>query len=368
LEFVDAFEGDLKAGAGAAVAVVLGEVEGEAIAGDLHVERGGGLEAVLPIDMEARVIEVELAGFLDREDAEDGDDFQGAKGHGNRVAWVGRFWMKSWGGVLAVAGMVGLGAGWAFGQETPQSTTPTPAEKVYEVEADVVAPELVPKDRTINDAEPCKEMSDGVVALSVVVDELGEPRNIAVMDPKITSLDRLALHIVWQDTFKPGTLKGTAVAVKESVEVSIKACVATKTDASGGTTEVLRLTAQPVQTFGGLSVATNAEAHGSVGDEQQRNLGLSRVGNGVSAPVPLNTVEAEFSDEARRRNIEGVCLVSVIVDAQGKPQNARVVRALGAGLDEKAIEAVNKYRFKPAMKDGKTPVPVMITVQVNFRL
>jgi TonB family protein len=96
--------------------------------------------------------------------------------------------------------------------------------------------------------------------------------------------------------------------------------------------------------------------------------GLYRVGGGVSAPVPLNNVEAEFSDEARRAKYQGVCLISLIVDAQGNPQNPRVIRALGMGLDEKALEAVRKYKFKPAMKDGKTPVPVMITVEVNFRL
>jgi len=96
--------------------------------------------------------------------------------------------------------------------------------------------------------------------------------------------------------------------------------------------------------------------------------GLYKVGGQVSAPVPLNQVEAEFSDEARRAKYQGVCLISLIVDAQGNPQNPRVVRALGMGLDEKALEAVRKYKFKPAMKDGHVPVPVMITVEVNFRL
>jgi TonB family protein len=96
--------------------------------------------------------------------------------------------------------------------------------------------------------------------------------------------------------------------------------------------------------------------------------GLYKIGGGVSAPVPLNNVEAEFSDEARRAKYQGVCIVSLIVDAQGNPQNPRVVRALGMGLDEKALEAVRKYKFRPAMKDGKTPVPVMISVEVNFRL
>jgi periplasmic protein TonB len=96
--------------------------------------------------------------------------------------------------------------------------------------------------------------------------------------------------------------------------------------------------------------------------------GLYQIGGGVSAPVPIFQPEAEFSDEARRAKYQGVCLISLIVDAQGNPQNPRVIRALGMGLDEKALEAVRKYKFKPAMKDGRTPVPVMITIEVNFRL
>jgi TonB family protein len=96
--------------------------------------------------------------------------------------------------------------------------------------------------------------------------------------------------------------------------------------------------------------------------------GLYQIGGRVSAPVVIHSVEAEFSDEARRAKYQGVCLISLIVDAQGNPQNIRVVRALGMGLDEKAVEAIKQYKFKPAMKDGKTPVPVMITIEVDFRL
>lgn len=89
--------------------------------------------------------------------------------------------------------------------------------------------------------------------------------------------------------------------------------------------------------------------------------------DGVTQPIPIFTPEAEFSDEARRQKQQGVCVISVIVDAQGNPQNPHVVRPLGFGLDEKALEAVRQYRFKPAKKDGK-PVAVQMTVMVNFRL
>ncbi len=96
--------------------------------------------------------------------------------------------------------------------------------------------------------------------------------------------------------------------------------------------------------------------------------GLYKVGGHISAPEVLHQVEAEFSDEARRAHYQGVCLISLVVDAQGNPQNLHVVRALGMGLDEKAMEAIRQYKFKPATKDGTTPVPVMITIEVDFRL
>jgi TonB family protein len=96
--------------------------------------------------------------------------------------------------------------------------------------------------------------------------------------------------------------------------------------------------------------------------------GVYQIGGGISMPTIISQPEAEFSDEARRAKYQGVCLISLIVDAQGNPQDVHVVRALGMGLDEKAMEAVRKYKFKPALKDGKTPVAVQLSVEVNFRL
>ena len=96
--------------------------------------------------------------------------------------------------------------------------------------------------------------------------------------------------------------------------------------------------------------------------------GLARIGGDVSAPVLVNKVEAEFSDEARRAKYQGVVLVGLIVDAQGNPQNVHIIRPLGMGLDEKALEAVRQYRFKPALKGGKTPVAVPLSIEIDFRL
>jgi periplasmic protein TonB len=95
--------------------------------------------------------------------------------------------------------------------------------------------------------------------------------------------------------------------------------------------------------------------------------GLMHLGGGVSAPSLIYAPDPEFSDEARRAKYQGICLVGLIVDAQGNPQQVHVVRPLGMGLDEKALEAVRQYKFKPAMFKGK-PVPVEINIEVNFRI
>src|SRR6201998_2525628 len=118
--------------------------------------------------------------------------------------------------------------------------------------------------------------------------------------------------------------------------------------------------------YGGGLGSGNGNGYGP-GTGGNTGGGVYHIGGGVSAPVPIFTPEAEFSDEARRAKYQGVCLISLIVDAQGNPQNPRVVRLLGMGLDEKALEAVRKYKFKPAMKGGP-PVPVMMSIEVNFRL
>jgi TonB family protein len=95
--------------------------------------------------------------------------------------------------------------------------------------------------------------------------------------------------------------------------------------------------------------------------------GVYRIGGGVSSPTLMFKVEPEYSEEARKAKFQGTVVLYIEVDEKGNPRNLKVVRALGLGLDEKAIEAVKKWRFKPALKDGQ-PVAVAAQVEVNFRL
>jgi len=95
--------------------------------------------------------------------------------------------------------------------------------------------------------------------------------------------------------------------------------------------------------------------------------GVFRVGGGVTAPVLLAKIEPEYSEEARKAKYQGTVLLYVQVDPSGRAINMRVLHSLGLGLDEKAMEAVKRWKFKPGMKDGK-PVTVEAQIEVNFRL
>lgn len=88
-------------------------------------------------------------------------------------------------------------------------------------------------------------------------------------------------------------------------------------------------------------------------------------GGAVSAPVIVTMVDAEFSEEARKSRFSGNVQVYLIVDEHGNPTHVRVTRSVGMGLDDKAIEAVRQYKFKPAMMNGK-PVKSDVYVDVVF--
>ena len=95
--------------------------------------------------------------------------------------------------------------------------------------------------------------------------------------------------------------------------------------------------------------------------------GVMSVGAGVSAPELLHSVEPEFTDQARAARYQGVVAIQLIVDSYGNPEDIQIVKHLGMGLDQKAIDAVRQYKFRPAMYQGH-PVPVRLVVDVNFHL
>jgi TonB family protein len=91
------------------------------------------------------------------------------------------------------------------------------------------------------------------------------------------------------------------------------------------------------------------------------------VGGDVSPPVLTYKVEPKYTREAEQAKVSGSVLLSLVVDENGSPRDIQVIRGLGSGLDEKAVETVSKWRFRPGMRFGK-PVAVQARVEVNFRL
>ena len=95
--------------------------------------------------------------------------------------------------------------------------------------------------------------------------------------------------------------------------------------------------------------------------------GVYRVGGGVTAPRVLYAPDPEFSEEARKAKYQGTVVLAAVVGLDGRTHDVRVSRSLGMGLDEKAIEAIRRWRFEPGRKDG-IPVAVQVNVEVNFQL
>jgi periplasmic protein TonB len=117
----------------------------------------------------------------------------------------------------------------------------------------------------------------------------------------------------------------------------------------------------------GTGIGTGHGLGDGPGSERGYGAGFYYPGKGVTAPHVIYNPDPEYSEEARRLKYQGSVVLSLIVDPVGNVRQIRVARSLGMGLDEKAVEAVQKWRFAPGMKDGR-PVAVQVNVDVTFRL
>jgi TonB family protein len=99
---------------------------------------------------------------------------------------------------------------------------------------------------------------------------------------------------------------------------------------------------------------------------QPPDPGPYRVGGEITRPEKISGGPPEYTEAARRARIMGVVIVEVVIDEQGDVTHARVLKSLPMGLDQKAVEAVETWKFKPATWEGK-PVPDYYVVTVNFQ-
>ncbi|HEU4520602.1 MAG TPA: energy transducer TonB [Thermoanaerobaculia bacterium] len=92
-----------------------------------------------------------------------------------------------------------------------------------------------------------------------------------------------------------------------------------------------------------------------------------RVGGDVKPPVSITRVEPTYTEIARKARIEGIVIIEAIIDRNGNVTDARVLKPLPMGLDQAALEAVRRWKFRPGTLNGQ-PVPVIYNLTVNFRL
>ncbi len=102
-------------------------------------------------------------------------------------------------------------------------------------------------------------------------------------------------------------------------------------------------------------------------DDAGTGRGPYRAGDGVSMPVSIYSPEPGYSDEARAAKVQGTVILRVVVGADGSVSSVRVEKPVGHGLDEKAVETVRTWKFRPCMRNG-APVACEVSIEFTFRL
>jgi TonB family protein len=95
--------------------------------------------------------------------------------------------------------------------------------------------------------------------------------------------------------------------------------------------------------------------------------GPYRPGSGITPPGLLRELKPEYTQDARRRSIEGDVVLEIVVRRDGSVGDVKILQGLGAGLDQRAVDAVRQWRFSPARRHG-TPVDVVVEVALEFKL
>jgi TonB family protein len=250
-----------------------------------------------------------------------------------------------------------------------QGTAPTPPpaanapttvaqpdpQNSYYAGSGATAPQLLPVTLTDAAVEPCKHL-DGIAEVRAVVDATGVPRGVTNFGSTGNGLDQEALKLVASERFKPGTYNGAAVDVGITTWLELKACIEERKDEHGQEIDLIRLRSVPNQ---GLWLSPSPTGSTS---------SALKTAPSISPPVPLSTPGPDVSDLVRDHNFAGVCVITLWVDTDGHPEDIRLRKSVRPDLDQRAVEAVSRYRFKPARTKNGSPIPVMITAEVDFRL
>jgi TonB family protein len=196
--------------------------------------------------------------------------------------------------------------------------------------------------------EARKAKAQGTVLLEVTVEKNGSVNDISIISGDLTLADA-AVDAVRTWTFQPSMQSGNPVQVRQRLAFTF--------NPSNKAAELNEGFPQPTFAKDELIRREDSAREGSV----------YKVGHGVTAPRAIQTAPPEYSEAARKVRYQGTCVLDLVVNAEGRPEQIKVDRAIGLGLDAKAVDAVSQWKFQPAMKDG-VPVAASIKVEVNFHL
>jgi TonB family protein len=210
----------------------------------------------------------------------------------------------------------------------------------------------------------------GPVILHAIISKDGTIERLDVISGNGMLVDA-ARDAVSQWKFKPYLLNGQPTEVETSITENFSLADSLAQGATNQTvfTQAEQRYKELLALEGTAQGAANRAAITQAEQEYREFLALEpkQIGGDVKGPVILYQPEPEYTAEAKKAKFMGVVTVGIIVDKNGMPQNVHVTRGVGMGLDEKAVEAVKQYKFKPAMENGN-PVAVYMNVEVNFEI
>lgn len=212
---------------------------------------------------------------------------------------------------------------------------------VYYTGPEVTAPEMV-RTRVVPYPfdVPDKDIQ-GMTVMAMVIGANGIPAHIQILHSHGDAFDQSAIAAVEHSEFEPGRLGDKPVPVWIDVRVVFHA----------NRSEALP---QVLITERDLALPDESKL------EDKHHKPLS-----YTPPYPIHTVDADFADPFAKHPFVQVAVVSALVGTDGLPNEVRIRRGLGFGLDEKAVEAVKHYRFMPATSKGKL-VEARRDIPVNF--
>jgi TonB family protein len=213
-----------------------------------------------------------------------------------------------------------------------------------------------------------KAKVEGIVAVRFTVDAQGKVSDIQVTKSLGLGLDEKTVQAVSKWKFHPATRDGVPVPAPMSVAFRFGPSYRTPQEDAQAFSAAGFRSAEPAAEAGPTSAPAPQNPPAPAGtDGKDFGKGPYAVGGNVSAPVPIHQPMPAYSKEARNAKLEGTVVLWIVVNADGSVSDVRVIKPLGKGLDEKAVETVKTWKFTPGMRNG-VPVPVLMSVEVLFRL